>query len=126
MIKRIWCCLVFASILHAAAQSPQKTIFVERIPEIIVPVHSICKSRNGFLWVGRWDGLYRYDGKKFKSFKYISKSWTNFSIASIEEDQDGMLWIDPGLHDQIVYNQTRDSAISLINIFPQTKKVDLF
>jgi len=59
-------------------------------------VRVIFQDSRGFLWFGTEDGLNRYDGYTFKTFKpepsnpnSLSDGW----ITSIAEDQNGYLWV---------------------------------
>jgi len=59
-------------------------------------VRSILQDRQGFLWVGTTDGLARYDGNSFKTFKHNSEKPTSLSANSIMviiEDSHGYIWI---------------------------------
>ncbi|HXQ36727.1 MAG TPA: two-component regulator propeller domain-containing protein, partial [Anaerolineales bacterium] len=63
-------------------------------------VRVIFQDSRGFLWFGTEDGLNRYDGYTFKSYKpepsnpnSISNGWIN----AIVEDQDGYLWVGTSL-----------------------------
>ena len=59
-------------------------------------VHVIFQDSHGFLWFGTQDGLNRYDGYTFKTYKPDPDSPTSLSdrwINSIVEDQEGYLWI---------------------------------
>ena len=63
-------------------------------------VQVIFQDSRGFLWFGTQDGLNRYDGYEFKTYKSepsnpnsISSGW----ITAIVEDQDGYLWVGTGL-----------------------------
>src|SRR5919106_4046920 len=69
------------SIEHGLSQSSARVIF---------------QDSRGFLWFGTEDGLNRYDGYTFKSYKpdpdtpqSLSDRW----ISSIVEDKTGILWI---------------------------------
>ena len=57
----------------------------------------IHQDRLGFLWVGTFNGLNKYDGYSFKIYKFNEQDQKNPSsnrIASIQEDGRGMLWIE--------------------------------
>ncbi len=59
-------------------------------------VRVILQDRLGFLWFGTEDGLNRYDGYTFKSYKPdpdIANSLSDRWITAIVEDQAGYLWI---------------------------------
>jgi signal transduction histidine kinase/ligand-binding sensor domain-containing protein/AraC-like DNA-binding protein len=50
----------------------------------------------GFLWIGTWNGLNRYDGYKFKIYKLTEDPTSSASInriTSIREDTHGKLWL---------------------------------
>ena len=59
-------------------------------------VISICQDHNGFLWIGTYDGLNRYDGYGFKVFHNViddSTSLATNTIYSIEEDENRCIWV---------------------------------
>ena len=56
----------------------------------------IFQDSRGFLWIGTEDGLNRYDGYTFKTYKPdpdVPTSLTDRWITSIVEDKSGYLWI---------------------------------
>ncbi|GAB3916688.1 two-component regulator propeller domain-containing protein [Larkinella terrae] len=60
------------------------------------------QDRDGFLWVGTFDGLNRYDGVRFHAFKHQRndpQSLLNNTIHDLCEDHQGNIWIalDNGL-----------------------------
>ncbi len=58
-------------------------------------VYSIFQDGKGFLWFGTADGLNRYDGYEFKTFRNNpadSNSISNNTIRCIAEDKDGNLY----------------------------------
>jgi diguanylate cyclase (GGDEF)-like protein len=59
-------------------------------------INCILQDRRGFLWVGTEDGLNRYDGYGFTSFKnddLDSSSLSNNHVSALLEDSQGNLWI---------------------------------
>lgn len=60
------------------------------------PISTIVKDSKGFIWLGSWKGLTRYDGYTFRTFNHQNqqpKSISNNRINSIVEDKLGKLWI---------------------------------
>jgi len=60
------------------------------------PISTIIKDSKGFVWLGNWKGLARYDGYTFKTFQHDAnnlKSISHNRINSIIEDKHKQLWI---------------------------------
>src|SRR5690349_20853221 len=91
-------------------------------------VYIIFQDSHGFLWFGTQDGLNRYDGYTFKTYKpdpdvpsSISDRW----ITSIVEDRNGYLWIatrqgglnryDPGTEKFVHYLHHDSNPLSLMD-----------
>ncbi len=56
----------------------------------------IIQDSRGFIWLGASNGLYRYDGYKFQSFKKYTNRSTGLSsdwVWDLEEDARGNIWI---------------------------------
>jgi len=59
-------------------------------------VTNIMKDREGFIWVGTWNGINRFDGRQFRSFKSFPGDLShlkNDRIDQIVEDLGSNLWI---------------------------------
>ncbi|MDT3402130.1 two-component regulator propeller domain-containing protein [Mucilaginibacter terrae] len=59
-------------------------------------ISCIAKDREGFMWFGTWDGLNRFDGYNFVSYKGRagdSSNLENNKIRLINEDKQGYLWV---------------------------------
>lgn len=59
-------------------------------------VNDLLFDKQGFLWVSTADGLQRFDGYRFQTFKHDAsdkKSIPENTVSSIYEDQTGNLWI---------------------------------
>jgi ligand-binding sensor domain-containing protein/signal transduction histidine kinase len=59
-------------------------------------INTVFQDHNGFIWIGTLDGLNRFDGIEFKTYRHapgdtssLSDSW----ITSIHEDEEHRLWI---------------------------------
>lgn len=62
-------------------------------------IFSIIQDSRGFLWIGTYDGLNRYDGYEFKVYKNIPEDSTSISdnmIRALHEDKYGNIWIGCG------------------------------
>ncbi|WP_165759060.1 hybrid sensor histidine kinase/response regulator transcription factor [Niastella yeongjuensis] len=88
-------------------------------------VTSTIKDREGFMWFGSWDGINRFDGRSFISFKSFpgdSSQLGNDRIDQIVEDQSDHLWIQA--YDRHVYRFDKKSEqfLPLYNLVNQHKK----
>lgn len=88
----------------------------------------ICslQDHNGFLWFGTKDGLNRFDGYSFKTFRYEagdSNSIGSNYIYSLHESRSGTLWVgcDRGL---FAYDATTESFRKVAGA-PETEILDI-
>ncbi len=59
-------------------------------------VNCVLQDRRGFIWIGTDDGLNRYDGKNFITFRNLPGDTTTISgniITGILEDENETMWI---------------------------------
>jgi signal transduction histidine kinase/ligand-binding sensor domain-containing protein/DNA-binding response OmpR family regulator/HPt (histidine-containing phosphotransfer) domain-containing protein len=57
-------------------------------------VNSIHQTRDGYLWIGTYEGLARFDGVSFRVFNRTNTSnLRSNSVARIVEDSKGRLWV---------------------------------
>jgi signal transduction histidine kinase/ligand-binding sensor domain-containing protein len=57
-------------------------------------VRAIVQTRDGYLWLGTWGGLARFDGVRFTIFSRANTPALRDSrITALTEDVDGSLWI---------------------------------
>lgn len=59
-------------------------------------VQALFYDKQGYLWIGTSEGLNRYDGYQFKSYRHDAtnaNSISNSNILTIFEDSRGILWI---------------------------------
>lgn len=63
------------------------------------PIATILQDKSGYIWIGSWNGLSRYDGTNFKNFRPNDSSSNQIShnrINRLYEDRQGRLWIGTG------------------------------
>jgi signal transduction histidine kinase/ligand-binding sensor domain-containing protein len=57
-------------------------------------VGAITQTRDGYLWIGTYGGLARFDGVRFQNFDAINTpELVDARIISLHEDRKGVLWI---------------------------------
>ena len=71
-------------------------------------VREIFQDSRGYVWVGTYKGLSRYDGKRFKNYDRKDFGITFDFINVIREDLEGNLWIgtDNGV---VIYSYAEDA-----------------
>ena len=69
-------------------------------------VRVVYQDKRGFIWLGTYDGLNRYDGNEFKIFRNKLNDSTSLPhnyIYSLHEDQANNLWVGTG-QGVVIYN----------------------
>ncbi|HWA29368.1 MAG TPA: two-component regulator propeller domain-containing protein [Lacunisphaera sp.] len=57
-------------------------------------ITSLVQTRDGYMWIGTFDGLVRFDGVSFTSFDSSNvPAMRDSSVTALYEDRDGRLWI---------------------------------
>jgi ligand-binding sensor domain-containing protein/signal transduction histidine kinase len=76
-------------------------------------VTSVVQTRDGYLWLGTYNGLVRFDGVRFKIFDTSNTpEFGDSRITSLFEDADGTLWIG---HETGGLTQLRAGKFSAVN-----------
>ena len=58
------------------------------------PVTAVVQTRDGYLWLGTYTGLLRFDGVRVTVFdSATTPGLLNSRVTSLYEDRDGVLWI---------------------------------
>ena len=72
-------------------------------------INVVTQTPDGYLWIGTWQGLVRFDGIEFKTFTSVDGLQHDW-VESLQVDQAGTLWIGTraGLH------RYRDGRISAV------------
>ncbi|PRD46497.1 hybrid sensor histidine kinase/response regulator transcription factor [Sphingobacterium haloxyli] len=86
-------------------------------------VSCITKDKDGFLWLGTWNGINRYDGTTFKTFDGIQQNSESFllnrRIIQILDDDD-YLWILTYDHQIYWFNKTTERFHTLSPLIRQS------
>lgn len=90
-------------------------------------VYAICKDSKGFLWIGTGDGLNRYDGKEFVTFRNTpgsKNSLKGFYINyTMKEDNRHCLWFSTE-RNLVEYNQITQTFTDIVpDGFPGNKYI---
>jgi signal transduction histidine kinase/ligand-binding sensor domain-containing protein len=56
-------------------------------------ISAIAQTPDGFLWVGTYGGLARFDGLNFRTFAFDASSALRGYITSLVVDREGRLWV---------------------------------
>jgi ligand-binding sensor domain-containing protein/signal transduction histidine kinase len=77
-------------------------------------VRALIQTQDGYLWIGTFNGLARFDGVRFKTFDVAnSPGLQNNAIESLCEDRQGRLWIGDNLGGLTVLENGRFRAVNL-------------
>lgn len=110
-IAGLLACLIVASSVSAAESSNSQPLELhspavlrhygeeEGLPQI--SANTIVRSHDGFLWVGTFGGLARFDGREFRTFR-SADGLPSRRIVSLYEDNRRRLWVG-----------TEDAGVSL-------------
>jgi ligand-binding sensor domain-containing protein/signal transduction histidine kinase len=84
--------------LKAASAAEVSKYFFEAWPSAggqdLNSVTAIVQARDGYLWLGTFDGLVRFDGVAFEVFNAMNtRGLQNARITALFEDDAGVLWI---------------------------------
>lgn len=74
--------------------------------------NAVLQTSDGYIWIGSYGGLIRYDGTEFRNYSMEEDSgMTSSSVRSLFEDSEGKLWI--GTNDAGVFVMENDQFIHI-------------
>lgn len=119
-MRRLFCsnrirfivCVICLSGLPAAAQESFFTALPEELPISTASITSLLQDKQGFIWIGTWTGLYRYDGYTVKAYSgsrnQSGYGLTGQKITSLREDRSGFLWVGTANSGLFRYDPAKD------------------
>jgi signal transduction histidine kinase/ligand-binding sensor domain-containing protein len=82
-------------------------------------VTAIVQTRDGYLWLGTYNGLVRFDGVRFKIFDTSNTpEFGDSRITSLFEDAEGVLWIGHETGELTQWRAGKFNTVSLGNRWP--------
>jgi signal transduction histidine kinase/ligand-binding sensor domain-containing protein len=88
-----------------------------------VTVFSLAQDKQGFIWIGSSDGLIRFDGIHFKTYKntpFSKKQLADGNIRDILVDDEGLLWLITDLGGITIFDAIKEK-FSIIKHNPNDK-----
>lgn len=98
--------LVFAAVClsrQAVAAGPEQTYSLTNWTDkdgIVGPVSSIAQDQDGYLWLGTFGGLVRFDGVRFVQWPLDGEP-SERPISAISASRDGSIWVGFGLRELV-------------------------
>src|ERR1019366_8901929 len=99
LLAVLWICGLAGGIgfrATAGTNNSQSLFDVWQVGEDLeqTPVTAVVQSRDGYLWLGTYTGLVRFDGVRVTVFDSVTApGLMNGRVTSLYEDADGVLWI---------------------------------
>jgi signal transduction histidine kinase/ligand-binding sensor domain-containing protein/DNA-binding response OmpR family regulator len=59
-------------------------------------VYSVIQDMEGYLWFGTWEGMEKFDGYQFTSYRHIPNNPNSISkvfVQTLYEDKEGIIWV---------------------------------
>ncbi|MCB9251597.1 MAG: hypothetical protein H6605_03975 [Flavobacteriales bacterium] len=78
-------------------------------------IFSILQDKQGFIWAGTNDGVFRYDGYRFKTFKLTNTKKGGLKskfILKIIEDRENRIWIGTSRGGISMYNKVTEELMT--------------
>lgn len=106
----IICIMCMLPVLPVAAQTADEapyviTLYNERNGLPTGEANTVLQTSDGYIWIGSYGGLIRYDGTEFRNYS-VERKIESSSIRALFEDSEGRLWI--GTNDAGVYVMEKD------------------
>ena len=77
---------------HGASAPYVVTLYNERNGLPTGEANTVLQTSDGYIWIGSYGGLIRYDGTEFRNYS-VERKISSSSIRALFEDSKGRLWI---------------------------------
>ena len=87
-------------------------------------IRDIIKGKEGFMWFATWDGINRFDGKNFITYKAIAgdhNSLGNNRIDLIKEDALGFIWLKAYDNQIYRFDKKTETFLSIASLLGTNK-----
>lgn len=127
--RRAWLWIIAASPFFSGALGtlaqpsalPRKNIIFDQLPENLglsqSSINCVLQDKEGYLWIGTWSGLIRYDGYAttvFHSNSARDKIKSN-KITALYEDPGGDIWIGTHMGGLFKYDKNGDTFRNFVH-----------
>lgn len=110
----LFICVMIAHLIYGQQKEYKFINFSSKNGLTSNSINTILKDRNGFMWFGTEDGLNRFDGQNFTSYRHREHDTTSIGrgpVVAMTQDQLGNIWLATNLSLSI-YNLNQNSFIS--------------
>lgn len=88
----VLCCMESVVAKSSDESSYVVTLYNEQNGLPTGEANTVLQTSDGYIWIGSYGGLIRYDGTKFRNYS-VERAIKSSSIRSLFEDSKGRLWI---------------------------------
>lgn len=105
-------CILPAGVVqaHGAGAPYVVTLYNERNGLPTGEANTVLQTSDGYVWIGSYGGLIRYDGTAFRNYS-VERKIESSSIRALFEDSEGRLWI--GTNDAGVFVMENDVFVKI-------------
>lgn len=100
-------------VLQIGLRDYVETLYDESNGMITSEANAVLQDREGYIWIGSYGGLARYNGQVFENMSQLREGTPSSGVRALLEDSRGRIWI--GTNDGGVYlfeNQTFSQAVA--------------
>lgn len=75
--------------------------------------NAVLQTSDGYIWIGGYGGLVRYDGREFLNYSMLDSGLTSSGIRALFEDSRGRLWVGTNDKGVFLYEGGRFTACTM-------------